>query len=122
MKTNLSESLGVLGVHHKLPNSNVTDLFHLGNDAPALYCQPTKQHKQQVIKLLESAENNLFSYRALKRATIKMVCITGLFLLTVSPFCFVFAAAGFQTPESTRWHPTFAPRTHILNSNGVWYT
>jgi len=46
---------------------------------------------------------NNISSRVLKRATIKMVFITGLFLLTVSPFCFVFAAAGFQTPESTRW-------------------
>ena len=43
------------------------------------------------------------SHRILKRATIKMVCITGLFLVTVSPFCFVFASAAFKTPETTKW-------------------
>jgi len=39
----------------------------------------------------------------LKRATIKVVCITSLFLLNVLPFCVVFAAAAFKTPESTKW-------------------
>ena len=42
-------------------------------------------------------------YRILKRATIKMVFITGLFLVTVSPFCFVFASAAFNIPETTKW-------------------
>ena len=32
-----------------------------------------------------------------------MVFITGLFLLTVSPFCFVFASAAFNIPETTKW-------------------
>ena len=39
----------------------------------------------------------------LKRATIKVVCITTLFLVNVLPFCVVFAAAAFKTPESTKW-------------------
>ena len=32
-----------------------------------------------------------------------MVCITGLFLLSISPFCFAFASAAFHTPKSTKW-------------------
>ena len=32
-----------------------------------------------------------------------MVCITGLFLVTVSPFCFVFAGAAFAVPQTTKW-------------------
>ena len=39
----------------------------------------------------------------LKRATIKVVCITSLFLVNVLPFCVVFAGAAFKTPESTKW-------------------
>ena len=39
----------------------------------------------------------------LKRATIKVVCITTLFLVNVLPFCVVFAGAAFKTPESTKW-------------------
>ena len=39
-KTNLSslfpENLGDLGMHHKLLNSDVTDLLHLGDDGPPL--------------------------------------------------------------------------------------
>jgi hypothetical protein len=46
---------------------------------------------------------NSMNSRALKTATIKIVCITGLFLLTISPFGFVFASAAFQTPQSTIW-------------------
>ena len=34
---------------------------------------------------------------------MKMVFITGLFLVTVSPFCFVFAGAAFATPPTTKW-------------------
>ena len=32
-----------------------------------------------------------------------MVCIAGLFLVTILPFCFAFASAAFTTPESTKW-------------------
>jgi len=41
--------------------------------------------------------------RNLKSVTIKMVCIAGLFLVTILPFCFAFASAAFTTPESTKW-------------------
>ena len=54
-----------------------------------------------------------------------MVCITGLFLLTTSPFCFVFASAAFEIPESTKWldwffflpllNGTFQPVIYILS-------
>ena len=51
-KTNLlslfPENLGDLDVHHKLPDSDVADLLHLGDDGPPLYHQPTQEHKQQV--------------------------------------------------------------------------
>jgi len=43
------------------------------------------------------------SSRNLKSVTIKMVFITGLFLVTISPFCFAFASAAITTPESTKW-------------------
>jgi len=68
---------------------------------------------------------NNMSSRVLKRATIKMVCITGLFLITVAPFCFVFAGAGFEIPESTKWldwffflpllNGTFQPMIYIFS-------
>ena len=36
--------------------------------------------------------------RVLKGVTVKMVCITGLFLLTTSPYCIAFAHAAFNVP------------------------
>ena len=44
-----------------------------------------------------------FFRRNLKSVTIKMVFITGLFHVTISPFCVAFASAAFTTPESTKW-------------------
>jgi len=40
--------------------------------------------------------------RRLKSVTLKMVCITGLFLITISPFCYAFASAAFSTPKSSK--------------------
>ena len=37
--------------------------------------------------------------RVLKGVTVKMVCITGLFLLTTSPYCIAFAHAAFNVPS-----------------------
>ena len=44
------ENLGVLDVHHKLPNSDVAHLLHLGDHGAPLYCQSTQEHEQQVGK------------------------------------------------------------------------
>ena len=41
---------------------------------------------------------NRYVRRVLKGVTVKMVCITGLFLLTTSPFCIAFAHAAFNVP------------------------
>ena len=41
---------------------------------------------------------NRYVSRVLKGVTVKMVCITGLFLLTTSPFCIAFAHAAFNVP------------------------
>ena len=93
-------------MHYKLPNSDVTDLLHLGDDGSPLHCQSTKQPKQQVQNDIANyfwQDSNLPACRVLKKATIKIVCITAIFLLTVSPFGFVFASAAFEMPKSTMW-------------------
>ena len=88
---------------------------------------PPKSMNSRLAKTSTKNSNscNLFAHRLLKWATIKMVCITGLFLLTVSPFCFVFASAGFEIPKSTKWldwtfflpllNGTFQPVIYVLS-------
>ena len=53
----LPESLGVLGVHNELPNSNSANLAHLGTHGAPLYHQSSKWPNQQV-----TTKNNLFDF------------------------------------------------------------
>jgi len=41
--------------------------------------------------------------RILKRMTVKMVFITGLFLVTIWPYCITFFSAALSTPNTTKW-------------------
>ena len=51
-----------------------------------------------LIKSCTHFQHILHNFRALKRVTQKTVVITSLFLITVSPFCLVFAHAGLNVP------------------------
>lgn len=51
--------------------------------------------------------------RSLKRVTMKMVCITGFFLLTTSPAYFFHVSAIFETPKLTKWNNL--PSLWLLN-------